>query len=92
MSFSGTASGKELFCQCRRYKRCRFDPWVREDSLKEEMATHSSVLAWKTSRRVEAGGLRCVGSQRVGHDLVTEHTCKGLSRSQKWGDGEEIFK
>ena len=28
MGFPGGASGKEPACQCRRYKRCRFDPWV----------------------------------------------------------------
>ena len=28
--FSGGASGKEPTCQCRRYKRCGFDPWVRK--------------------------------------------------------------
>ena len=26
--FPGGASGKELACQCRRHKRCRFNPWV----------------------------------------------------------------
>ena len=29
MSFWGGASGKEPACQCRRHKRCRFNPWVR---------------------------------------------------------------
>ena len=29
---SGGASGKELTCQCRRWKRCGFDPWVRKIS------------------------------------------------------------
>jgi len=28
LSFPGGASGKESACQCRRYKRCRFNPWV----------------------------------------------------------------
>ena len=28
--FRGGASGKELACQWRRHKRCRFDPWVRK--------------------------------------------------------------
>ena len=28
MSFPGGASGKESDCQCRRHKRCWFDPWV----------------------------------------------------------------
>ena len=29
MGFPGGTSGKELTCQCKRYKRCGFDPWVR---------------------------------------------------------------
>ena len=53
------------------------------------MASHCSVLAWRISWTVEAGGLQCMGSQRVGCDLVTEHTRKGLSRNQQWGGGEE---
>ena len=28
--FPGAASGKEPACQCRRHKRCGFDPWVRK--------------------------------------------------------------
>ena len=28
MSFPGGASGKEAACQCRRQKRCGFNPWV----------------------------------------------------------------
>ena len=39
-----------------------------EDPLEEEMATHSSILAWKISWTEEAGGLRSTGSQRVEHD------------------------
>ena len=46
----------------------------REDSLEEEMATHSSVLAWKIPWTEEPGGLQSTGSQRVEHDRVTEHT------------------
>ena len=40
----------------------------REDPLEEEMATHSSVLAWRIPRTEEPGGLQCMGSQRVRHD------------------------
>ena len=40
-----------------------------EDPLEEGMATHSSVLAWRISWTEEPGGLRSIGSQRVGHDL-----------------------
>ena len=34
----------------------------------EEMATHSSILAWKISWTEEPGGLQSMGSQRVGHN------------------------
>ena len=37
-------------------------------ALKKEMATHSSVLAWRIPGTVELHGLLSVGSHRVGHD------------------------
>ena len=37
-------------------------------ALKEEMATHSSVLAWRIPGTEEPGGLPSLGSHRVGHD------------------------
>ena len=40
----------------------------REDLLEEELATHSSPLAWEISWTVETGGLQSIGSQRVGYD------------------------
>ena len=39
-----------------------------EDALEEEMATHSSVLAWRIPGMGEPGGLQSTGLQRVGHD------------------------
>ena len=39
-----------------------------EDLLKKEMATHSSILAWKIPWTEEPGRLQFMGSQRVGHD------------------------
>ena len=36
--------------------------------LEKEMATHSSILAWRISWRKEPGGLQSTGPQRVGHD------------------------
>ena len=38
-------------------------------ALEKEMATHSSVLAWRIPGMGEPGGLPSVGSHRVGHDL-----------------------
>ena len=44
----------------------------REDPLEKEMATHSSILSWRIPWTEEPGGLQSMGSQRVGHDLVTK--------------------
>ena len=41
---------------------------VREDPLGEEMATHSSILAWRIPWTGEPGGLQSIGSQRVRYD------------------------
>ena len=41
---------------------------AQEDALEEEMATHSSVLAWRIPGMGEPGGLPSMGSHRVGHD------------------------
>ena len=49
-----------------------FDPWVEKIPLEKEMATHSSFLAWEISWTEESGSLQSTGSQRVGHDLVTQ--------------------
>ena len=51
------------------------DTWVRsldqEDPLEKEMATHSSILAWKIPWTEEPGRLQSMGSHRVGHDWAT---------------------
>ena len=43
-----------------------------EDSLEKEKATHSSIVAWRIPWMEEPGGLESMGSQGVGHDLVTK--------------------
>ena len=42
-----------------------------EDPREKQMATHSSILAWKISWTEEPGGLQSMGLQRVGHNWVT---------------------
>ena len=46
--------------------------WVqslgREDALEKEMATHSSILAWRILWTEKPGRLQSMGWQRVGHD------------------------
>ena len=61
----------------QRLKRlpAMWETWVRslgqEDPLEKEMATHSSILAWRIPWTEEPGGLQSTGSQRVGHDQET---------------------
>ena len=51
-----------------RDKTGRFPSLGSEDPLEEDMATHSSVLAWRLPWTEEPGGLQSVGSQRVKHN------------------------
>ena len=39
--------------------------------LEKDMATHSSILTWRIPWTEEPGGLEFMGSQRVGHNCVT---------------------
>ena len=58
--WSGGSAGKESTCSAGHLG------W--EDPLEKEMATHSSMLAWKIPWTEEPGRLQSMGSQRVGHD------------------------
>ena len=43
----------------------------QEDPLEKDMATHSTILAWRIPWTEEPGGLQSMGSQRVGHNWAT---------------------
>ena len=66
--FPGGSDGKASACNA--------GDWVQslgwEDPLENEMACHSSILAWKISWTEEPGWLQSMGLQRVGHDWATE--------------------
>ena len=51
------------------------ETWIQslglEDPLEKEMATHSSILAWRIPWMEEPGGLQSMGLQRVGHNWAT---------------------
>ena len=51
----------------------------REDPLEEEMATHSSIFAW----RIPWTEVQFMGLQRVGHDTHTHTTDRVVSRNSK---------
>ena len=55
--------------------------------LEKEMATHSSVLAWRIPGTGEPGGLPSMGSHRVGHDWsdLAEAACNSLEKALMLG-------
>ena len=63
----------------------------REGPLEKEMATHSSILAWRIPWMEELDGLQSTGSQRVGHDWATSlhfivglKCCVNFRHTAKW--------
>ena len=63
--FPDGSAGKKI---CLQWKRCKLDPWLGKIPWKREMATYSSIIAWKIPWTRECGGLQSKGSQRVRHD------------------------
>ena len=69
-------------CQSRRYLQELNGSYGKEsaynagdlgfDPLEKEVATHSSILAWKIPWTEEPGGLQSMGSQKVRHDWATD--------------------
>ena len=69
-----------LVAQMEKNLPVMWETWVQslgpEALLEKEMATHSSILAWRIPWREESGGLQLTGSQRVGHDWGSSlHYC-----------------
>ena len=85
MGFPDVASGKEPTWQWRRYKRCGFNPWVGKNPLEKDMATHSSILAWRIPWTEEPGGLQFIVSQEVGHNWSDLACMHAQEFPAKWG-------
>ena len=68
------ASSKEPTCQMQETEETQIRSLGWEDPLEEEMATHSSIFAWKISGTEKLGRLQSMVSQRVGHNRAP-HTC-----------------
>ena len=53
----------------------------QEDPLQKEKATHSSILAWRSSWTEEPGGLQSMGLQRVRHDW-SDLACRKITKTK----------
>ena len=60
-------------------------------NMEEEMATHSSILAWKIAWTEKPGGLQSMGLQRVRQDCATEHICIPWTGSTRYNLGMGKF-
>ena len=69
LDFPGGTSGKESTCNAGDAEM-QVQSLGREDLLEEEMATHTSILAWRNPWTEESGGLQSMRSQRAGSDLA----------------------
>jgi len=70
----GGASGRETACQCRRGKRCGFNPWIRKIPWRRKWQPTPVFLLGKFYGAEEPDGLQYIVLQRVGHDEVTKHS------------------
>ena len=73
LSFKGFPSDSvvkkiKIFLQCRSRQETQVQFLDSEDPLENDMATHTSTLAWRIPWTEEPGGLESIGSQRVQHD------------------------
>ena len=66
--FPGGASAKESACQCRRWKRWGFDPWVRKIPWKRAWQSTPVFLPRESHGQRSLVGLQSIGLQRTGHD------------------------
>ena len=53
------------------------------------MATYCNILAWEIPWTEETGGLQSMGSQWVGHDIVSEHTNYSSTHSVTHGNSSQ---
>ena len=63
-----------------------------EDPLEKEMATHSSILAWRISWTEETGGLQSMGWRRVGHDWIDLAAAAGFVEREKKEGNNPVTK
>ena len=77
-SFPSGSSGKEPTCQCRRYKRRRFNPWVRKIPQRREWQPALVFLPGKSHGQRSLVGYSPQGHKESGMTESTQHTCTHL--------------
>ena len=82
LGFPGGTNGKELTCQFKRRKRCKFDLWVGKIPWRRAWQPNPVFLPGESPRTEESCGLWSLGSQRVRHDGASKNS------TTEWNAGE----
>ena len=94
-SFLGGGSGKEPAYQCRRHKKCKFDPWVRKIPWRRKWLSTPLFLPGESHGQRRPEGYSSEG-RRVRHDWndsVYRHKSPKLKKSvlSEWEQGLYLF-
>ena len=84
-AFQVVPANKEPACQCRRHKRCGFNPWVGKMSWRKARQPTPVFLPGESPWAEKPGGLQSIASQRVKHnsrDLAPMHNKQSKARIQ----------
>ena len=73
--FPGGASNKEPACQCRRRKRCGFDPWVGKIPWRKEWQPTPVFLPGESHAQRSLGDYSPLGCKELDTTEATTHTC-----------------
>ena len=82
----GGTSGEQSTCQCKRHKKCWFDPWVGKIPWRRKWQLTPVFLPGASPRTEEPGGLQSMGSHRVRRDwkdLACTRTVSGETEAGK---------
>ena len=72
LDFPGGSAGNKPACQCRQMQEMQVRSLSYKDPMEKEMATHSSILAWRIRWTEEPAGYSAWVRKGVGHNLVTK--------------------
>ena len=71
--FPGGANGKERVCQCRRHKRCKFDPWIRKIPWRKAWQPTPVFLPRESHGWSTLAGYRSQDCKESDMTIVTQH-------------------
>jgi len=85
-------NSKESACQCRRWKRCKFDPWVWKIHWRRKWQPTCSSTDRKAPWTEEPHWLQSMGLRRVKRNYLSTHSNKdGTHRSSPLGLSSQFF-